>query len=169
MNLFAYLDNLLFGPTLQFEATTKYSLEDAVQRLRAAVIPRFSLAGIFRTGLKGTVRADHVCVRWKDSWSRNTLRPSFLGEFVLESGGVRLLGQIGIRIWQKAPLLAFIPVEICVWIVMTHISQEAFMPQFVRPFFFAAIAFFFIAQFLILRAFRRDYQLIADALDNALS
>src|SRR5450432_3864985 len=104
MNIFEYLNNWLFGPTLEFVASSKYSLDDAVLRLRAAVIPRFSLAGIFQTGLKGTVRSDHVCVRWKRPFSDQSVRPAFSGSFVSTVGGVQLVGRIGVPVIQKVVL-----------------------------------------------------------------
>jgi hypothetical protein len=168
MNIFEYLDNLLFGPTLQFVASTKYSLDNAVQRLRAAVIPRFSLAGIFRAGLKGTVRPKWVCLRWKKPWSDNGFRPMFHGSFVSDARGVLLVGQIGVPVWQKAASGLLIPIAtVAYWIFW---QDRLILPILVSVAMSTALVVGFILQFIVLRVFHRnDYQLIADALDNALS
>jgi len=165
MNIFEYLDNLLFGPTLQFEASCRYSLDNAVNALRAVVLPRFSLAGILRTGLQGRVRADHVCVRWKTAWSDNNLRPAFRGSFVSSSGGVRLVGQIGIPAIQKLVLIALPPVLLFAAFSLNARTEPRFV-WFAIP---VALVIIVVALIISRALHQRDYQLIADALDNALS
>jgi hypothetical protein len=166
MNIFAYLNDLLFGPTLQFVAATKYSLDDAVDRLRASVIPKFSLQSIFREGLKGTVRSDWVCLRWKTAWNENGFRPMFRGRFVSDASGVRLVGLIGMPTLHRVLLIVipFLP-PILLWVYL----NVGILPANAWPIIPVPLAIVVIA-LIVSRAFRqRDYQLIADALDNALS
>ena len=166
MNIFAYLNDLLFGPTLLFEASSKYSLDDAVDRLRAAVISRFSLASIFREGLKGTVRSDRVCLRWKCAWHDNGFGPTFRGTFVSDAGGVRLVGQIGIPTLHRILVifLTFGP-PILLWAYV----EAGIIPTFAWPAIFLALPAVIIA-LIVSRAYhQRDSRRIADALDNALS
>jgi len=67
-----YLDQLFFGPALQVVAHSRYSLDDSVARLRAALLPRFlGLALPFRTGLSGTVGLDGVRVKPHQGWRRS--------------------------------------------------------------------------------------------------
>ena len=166
MNIFEYLDLMLFGPTLDFVASCAGSVEDAVGRLQAAVIPRFSFANIVGTGLTGTVRADHVCVRWKTALNANSIRPSFRGSFVSDAGGVRLVGRIGVPAVQKLALLAL---SILVPAMLASFVYAGTLPKAVWLVVPAEFIFLVIVLIVFRGLHQHDYRLIADALDQALS
>ena len=95
MNIFEFLDTLLFGPTLYYEIVSRYSLEDSLSRLKAAIKPWYCIAPFFESGLFGSVRQDTICLGWDDRWmGKGIVR--FRGSLTTAGSGVRLAGAIAV-------------------------------------------------------------------------
>jgi hypothetical protein len=166
MSIFQYLDQLFFGPALRFAAKSRYSLEDSVERLRSAILPRFAgIARPFKTGLCGVVEPSRVHVKVHYAWRRSGVA-WFDGAFLADSSGVTLDGEIHVPLAYKLLLLVPIPV-IIVDLVMAD-QRGAHLPSWTV---IIATAIFVQAIILVASRLQRrcDDQAIADALDNALT
>src|SRR5579859_5482156 len=166
MSLLEYLDQLFFGPTLQFVAQSKYSLDESVARLRAALLPRFwRLVLPFRTGLCGTVEPDHVHVKAHQGWRRSGVA-WFDGAFSTDRSGVTLSGQISVPLFYK--LLFLLPIPVIVVELAWAAQRGARIPAW---WITITTALFVQAIVVVASRLQRgcDERLIADLLDNALS
>jgi hypothetical protein len=163
MNTFRTIDESIFGPTLDFAASTRYSLGDAVSRLRAVTLPRWLWWPQFRSALYGNVDPDRVVVGWHNAWMRDGFQPWFVGRFVKDDSGLRLQGMIGFRLWHKAICYLVIPV----WLACEYL----FLFKTGAPIWAVVIAPLFVVAIPFVNTFmrRRDAQKIADALDAALA
>lgn len=164
------VDDLLFGPAVEFAATTRYSLDDSIARLASVTMPRFQLTPRFHQGLFGEVNADRVAVAWHNIWLHDQLQPWFVGRFIGAGHGVELRGTIGMqplaRILSYAAVLIWAFVFLPVWyfqIVRPHAMQHPLLATI-------AISLLALGSILAQARFRRgDIQRIADALDAALT
>jgi hypothetical protein len=166
MSLLDYLDQLFFGPTLQFVAQSKYSLDESVARLRAALLPRFwRLALPFRTGLCGTVEPDRVHVKAHQGWRRSGVA-WFDGTFSADQSGVTLSGQISVPLFYK--LLFLLPIPAIVVDLAWAAQRGARIPEW---WIIIGTAVFVQAIVVVASRLQRgcDERLIADLLDNALT
>lgn len=166
MTIFEYLDRLFFGPTLQFVAHSRYSLDDSVARLRAALLPRFlNIVLPFRTGLCGSVAADRVHVKAHQGWRRSGVS-WFDGAFSTDRSGVTLSGQIYVPLLYK--FLFLLPIPVVVVELAWAEQRGARIPSW---WIIIATALFVQAIVLIASRLQRgcDERLIADLLDNALT
>ncbi|HET9342969.1 MAG TPA: hypothetical protein VFO25_08660 [Candidatus Eremiobacteraceae bacterium] len=166
MSLLEYLDQLFFGPALQFVAHSKYSLDESVARLRAALLPKFwRLVLPFRTGLCGTVEPDRVHVKAHQGWRRSGVA-WFDGAFSTDRSGVTLSGQIAVPLFYK--LLFLVPIPIIVVEIAWAAHRGARIPAW-----WITIATAVFVQVIVVVASRLqrgcDERLIADLLDNALA
>jgi len=166
MSLFQDLDQLFFGPTLQFVARSKYSLDESVARLRAALLPKFwRLVLPFRTGLCGSVERDYVHVKAHQGWRRSGVA-WFDGRFSADRSGVTLRGLIYVPTIYK--ILFLLPIPVVVVELAWAEQRGARIPAW-----WIIIATALLVQSLIVVASRLqrgcDEKLIADLLDNALS
>ncbi|HEY7995120.1 MAG TPA: hypothetical protein VID24_12985 [Candidatus Eremiobacteraceae bacterium] len=166
MSLLEYLDQLFFGPTHQFVAQSKYSLDESVARLRAALLPKFwRLVLPFRTGLCGTVEPDRVHVKAHQGWRRSGVS-WFDGAFSTDRSGVILSGQISVPLLYK--LLFLLPIPVVVFEIAWAAQRGARIPAW---WITIATAIFVQAVVIVASRLQRgcDERLIADLLDNALS
>jgi hypothetical protein len=166
MSLFEYLDQLFFGPALAFVARSKYSLDDSVARLRAALLPKFwRLVLPFRTGLCGSVEPDRVHVKAHQGWRRSGVA-WFDGAFSTDRSGVTLSGQIHVPLLYK--ILFLVPIPVVVAELAWAEQRGARVPAW-----WITIATALLVQIIVVVASRLqrgcDEKLIADLLDNALS
>lgn len=166
MNVFDFLDQFFFGPTLQFVAQSRYSLDESVARLRAALLPRFWRFVLpFRTGLCGSVEPDRVHVKAHQGWRRSGVA-LFDGAFSSDRTGVTLSGQIHVPLVYK--LLLLLPIPVVVVELAWAEQRGARIPSW-----WIIIATALFVQVIVLVASRLqrscDNKLIADLLDNALS
>ena len=166
MSLLEYLDQLFFGPTLQFVAQSRYSLDESVARLRAALLPKFwRLVLPFRTGLCGSVEPDRVHVKAHQGWRRSGVA-WFDGAFSTDRSGVTLSGQISVPLLYK--LLFLLPIPVVVVELAWAEQRGARIPSW-----WIIIATALLVQAVVIVASRLqrgcDERLIADLLDNALS
>lgn len=166
LSLVEYFDNLFFGPTLEFVARSKYSLDESVARVRAALLPKFwRLVLPFRTGLCGTVEPDRVHVKAHQGWRRSGVA-WFDGAFSTDRSGVTLSGQIAVPLFYK--LLFLLPIPVIVVEIAWAAQRGARIPAW-----WITIATALFVQAIVVLASRLqrgcDEKLIADLLDNALS
>lgn len=166
MSFFQYLDQLFFGRTLQFAAQSRYSLDESVARLRAALLPRFwRLSLPTRTGLCGSVDPDHVHVKAHQRWRRSCIA-CFDGAFSTDRSGVTLSGQIYVPLASK--LLLLLPIPVVVAELAWAEQRGALIPAW---WIVIATALFVQAIVLVASRLQRgcDERLLADLLDNALA
>lgn len=166
VNIFQYLDQLFFGPTLEFVARSKYSLDESVARLRGALLPKvWRLALPFRTGLCGSVEPEHVHVKAHQGWRRSGVA-WFDGAFSTDRSGVTLTGQIYVPLLYK--ILFLLPIPVVVVELAWAAERGARIPAW-----WIIIATALFVQVIVVVASRLqrgcDEKLIADLLDNALS
>lgn len=166
MSIFEYLDRLFFGPTLEFVARSKYSLDESVARVRAALLPKFwRLVLPFRTGLCGSVEAGRVHVKAHQGWRRSGVA-WFDGAFSTDRTGVTLSGQIYVPLFYK--MLFLLPIPVIVAELAWAAERGARIPAWWIIFTTALFV-----QIIVVVASRLqrgcDEKLIADLLDNALS
>jgi hypothetical protein len=163
MNTFAAIDQLIFGPTLEFAAATRYSVDDAVTRLRSVTLPRWMFFPRFQCGLYGNVDPDRVTIGWHNPWMRDGFQPWFVGRFTQDSAGLRLSGTIGFPAWKKAIAYTSIPIWIALVLLLVNSADAPAWVVALAPVLFA----FVLSINSVLR--RGDAQKIANALDAALA
>ena len=168
----AYVDQLLFGPTVVFEKRSAYGVEETLERLDAARLSIWQQYFGFSTGLIGSVSSDRIRLGWRNPLTGHGLQPFFQGSIRLENGGVTVVGLIGVPLYVKAFLI--LPPLFIIGSILLHFtlsSPEGLgMPL---PYFWLIVSALLIAGSLltflsrILKA--GDYEKIANAIDTALS
>ena len=166
MSIFEYLDQLFFGPALRFAATSRYSLEDSIARVRAALVPRWLFgARPFRNGLCGVVGPDRVHVKMHYAWRRSGVA-WFDGAFSTAPSGVTLDGEIHVPLAYK--LLLSVPIPVVIIDLVMAAQRGARLPSWA---IIVGTALFVQVIVLIASRMQRrcDDKAIADALDSALA
>lgn len=166
MGIFDYLDQLFFGPALRFAAQSRYSLEDSIARVRAALVPRWIFGPRpFQRGLCGTVEPDRVHVKVHYAWRRSGVA-WFDGAFSGGPSGATLAGEIHVPLAYK--LLLLLPIPLVVFDLVLAAQRGARVPSWT-----VIIATAIFVQVIVLVASRLqrrcDDRAIADALDSALA
>jgi hypothetical protein len=167
MNTLAAIDTFIFGPTVRYAMSVRYTVDDAVELLRAVTMPRYMWWPRFQFGLYGNVDPNRVAVGWHNPWIRDGFQPWFAGGFVQDARGLRLEGSVGFPVWQKVASYLLLPLA-CVraYLEKYGLGSLPSAPPWVDIFIFT----FAFGLILIVGLPRRgDAQKIADSLDAALS
>jgi hypothetical protein len=166
IELVRQLDLLLFGPTVQFAARSRYSLADSVARLRASLLPRWNPLARLRPGLCGRVKVDDVFARWYNPMVHNLIRPAFAGSFRTENGQVVLRGEIGVSRAQKIRVF----IAMLLFLALPLVALALHVPERAAVLWPMLLPLVALLATVVLSVVRRcDVKRIADALDNALS
>jgi hypothetical protein len=168
MNFLKTIDAFLFGPTVAYAVTSRYPLEEAIERLRQAVTPWLSPSRMLVNGPIGSINADRVIVAWHRVFVHDSTAPRFDGAFAVDARGVRLVGTIGasraMRVLFYAMLAVWLGLAGAFWS-----SSPAGAPAWFPLLFAALVIFAIVVTAAVNRAFSADRQRIADVLDAALS
>jgi hypothetical protein len=169
-NILSTLDVLIFGH-VDYEMVSHYSLADSVLRVKDVVTPwGWKLLGVFKSGLYGAVTTRSVVVSRELIFVHNSFKPIFYGSFESGSAGLRLSGAFTqhrfvkafMTFWLSGAALSFVfgLVELPA-ALRTH-EQFWWM-------FFLLLPMGLVMIRLGNWMSRGDIQIIADALDRALS
>lgn len=166
MSIFTYLDQLFFGPALLFAAKSRYSLDESIARVRAALVPRWLFGPKpFQAGLCGTVDPGRVHVKMHYAYRRSGVT-FFDGAFSTDASGVTLGGQIHVPFYYK--LLLLLPIPVVVVDLYAAAERGARLPSW--AIIIGTAIFVQVVVVVASRLQRRcDDKAIADALDNALA
>jgi len=167
MNLLRAISDLIFGETVAFAVTSRYSLDNSIARLRG-VTARVPFWPPLRTGLVGSVQPQRVRLRWHNAWIHSGPKAEFAGAFVQDGQSLALVGTIGVPVVARALVLGLLPVSLSAALIFyTEVSTQS-----AGPLRWLALVFpisWLLATMISVQFGRGDVQRIADALDGALS
>lgn len=170
LSLLQYVDRLLFGPTVAFEKQSAYGVTETVERLKAACLSVGQSIFGLSTGLVGSVSPNRVSLCWRNPWTGNGLQPYFQGSIVSQGDTVTVVGKIGVPWYMKA--LFVVPMMVAVFVIWNLGASGALKdsPPGMEAMILALFGIGMPLSFVLFRLVKAaDYQIIADALDAAVS